>query len=113
MALSPWPTTPMAMRMATAELKMALGLGVNESNPIVYDSTDLEIRRLGGAVAARVEEYAPRAPDVVKDEAVIRGCAWLRDTRGAVSSSTVGPLVQRTAVRIARAGFSTPAAHRC
>ena len=92
MALSPWPDTPVALQAATAELRVALGLGKNTSNPVVYDDRDVEVQRLGAAVALKVEDYAADAPDAAKDEAVVRGAAWLRDTRGAVSSSTVGPL---------------------
>ena len=94
MALSPWPSTPMALRTATAELRTALGLGVNATvDPnFVYDAVDAEVQRLGASISARVEDYAPDAPDASKDEAVIRGAAWLRDTRGALSRETVGPL---------------------
>ena len=98
MALSPWPTTPMALQTATAELRTALGLGTNSTSPIVYDEVDVGVQRLGAAVAARIEEYAPDAPQVAKDEGVVRGAAWLKDTLGAVSSHTVGPLsVERPA----------------
>ena len=92
MALSPWPTTPAALQTATAELRTALGLGTNTSNPFAYDDADVEVQRLGGAVALKIEEYAIDTPDAAKDEALIRGAAWLRDTKGARSSSTVGPL---------------------
>ena len=92
MALSPWPTTPAALQVATGELRTALGLGTNTSNPFVYDDRDVEVQRLGAAVAARIEDYAPDGPQAAKDEAAIRAAAWLRDTKGAVSSSTVGPL---------------------
>ena len=92
MALSPWPTTPAALQTATAELRTALGLGTNTSNPFVYDARDAEVQRVAGAVSARIEEYANAAPDAAKDEALIRGCAWLRDTKGAIAEATVGPL---------------------
>ena len=92
MALTPWPDTPMALQVATAALRSALGRGVNTSNPFAYDDVDVEVQRLGGAVALKIEEYAINAPDAAKDEALIRGAAWLRDTKGARSSSTVGPL---------------------
>ena len=95
MAMSPWPNSTMALRTATATLREALGLGANataNSNNFAYDDVDAEVQRLGAAVAARVEEYAPHAPQPSKDEALIRGAAWLRDTRGAVPKKSVGPL---------------------
>lgn len=93
MALSPWPASTMALRTATATLREALGLGTNATGPnFAYDDVDTKVQRLGAAVAARVEDYAPNAPQPSKDEAVIRGAAWLKDTVGAVGKSSVGPL---------------------
>ena len=93
-ALSPWPssTAAVALRAATKTLRGTLGRGENTSDPFEFDDVDAEVQRLGAAVAARVEDYAPSAPQPAKDEAVIRGAAWLRDTRGAVSKESVGPL---------------------
>ena len=84
----------MAVRTATAILRSTLGLGANATvDPnFVYDEVDVGVQRLGAAVAARIEDYAPDAPDAAKDEGVVRGCAWLKDTRGAHSQQTVGPL---------------------
>ncbi len=93
-ALSPWPssTATVALRAATKTLRAALGRGESTSHPFTFDDVDAEVQRLGATVAARVEEYAPNAPQPSKDEAVIRGAAWLRDTRGALPKESVGPL---------------------
>ena len=93
MALSPWPASTMALRTATAALREALALGANATGSnFAYDEVDAKVQRLGAAVAARVEDYAPNAPQPSKDEAVIRGAAWLKDTVGAVGKKSVGPL---------------------
>ena len=104
MALSPWPASTMALRTATATLREALGLGANataDSNNFAYDDVDAKVQRLGAAVAARVEDYAPNAPQPSKDEAVIRGSAWLKDTVGAVGKKSVGPLSAEVPVNTA------------
>ena len=94
-ALTPWPASTMALRTATATLREALGLGANAragSNNFAYDDVDAEVQCLGAAVSAKIEEYSPNAPQANRDEALVRAAAWLRDTRGAVSKESVGPL---------------------
>ena len=82
MALSPWPTTPAALAAATATLKAAIGA-----------PDDPATQRLGATAAALVERYAPAAPDVVKDEAVIRCAGWLLESPSAgIRRSSVGPV---------------------
>ena len=81
MALSPWPTTPEALVTATAELRRGLGLRANDSgNP---DDIDLNLQRTAAAASARIEKFAPAAPQAVRDECVVRMVAWLKDTLGA------------------------------
>ena len=94
MALSPWPasTAAMTLQAATAELRAALGGAPNESNPFEYDALDRELQRLGASVSAQIEAYSPGAPQSCRDEALIRGVAWLRDTAGANRERGVGPL---------------------
>ena len=92
MALTPWPETPAALRDAVAALRQALGHEANASNPPVDDALDLELKRMGPAVAATVERYASQAPQATRDEAVVRGIAWLRDTRGAARMSGAGSI---------------------
>ena len=81
--MTPWPTSPVALALATAALRVALDEDANESNPFVDDAIDTELKRLGSAVASRVQQYAASAPDSIRDEALIRAVAWLRDTVGA------------------------------
>ena len=81
--MTPWPTSPVALATAVAGLRAALDEDENVSNPFVDDAIDTELKRLGSAVSARVEKYAASAPDSIRDEALIRACAWLRDTVGA------------------------------
>ena len=69
MALSPWPTSPVALTNATATLKAQIG----------EDLDDARVQALGSTAAALVERYAPGAPPAVKDEAVIRCAGWLRE----------------------------------
>ena len=85
MALSPWPTATAAvtLKAATDMLREALG----EAN-----ATDAQLQRLGAAVSAHVERYAPNAPQSVKDEAILRAAGWLWDTRGAQRFSGVSVL---------------------
>ena len=66
--LSPWPTSAVALANARTCLKTAIGSSADDST----------IDRLGGAASALVEAFAPGAPQVVKDEAVIR-CAGYMD----------------------------------
>ena len=73
MALSPWPTTPAALTAATATLRVALNVSDNSENP----DDNATLQRLGVIASALVERYASNAPEVVKDEAVIRCAGWL------------------------------------
>ena len=47
--------------------------------------------RLHGVAVALVERYAPKAPEAVQNEAVIRTAGWLDEQpRGGVRSETIG-----------------------
>ena len=60
--------------------------------------------RLLPVAVAVVEEYAPAAPSVLQDEAVIRFAGYLAEARfGAVSSRSVDPLSQEYVVNHAPA----------
>lgn len=90
MALTPWPTTPMAQQTAVAQLRAALKEPANESDPHEDDALDTELKRLGASVWAVLNEYAGKAPPQdVRDEALVRGVSWLRDTRGAQRFSSI------------------------
>lgn len=67
MALSPWPETPAALAAATATLRGALGAGLE----------DQRVQALGASASALVENFAPSAPDAIRDEALIRTAGWL------------------------------------
>ncbi len=92
--LSPWPaeTATATRRAALDALRKALGIGVTSAQGNTFDEEDLVLERLASTVSARVEVYAPSAPQQNRDEAVVRGVAWLKDTKGAMSDETVGPL---------------------
>ncbi|MCY4469462.1 MAG: hypothetical protein OXC08_12130 [Thiotrichales bacterium] len=80
-ALSPWParTAVESWKAATARLRKELfpKSGTNTSDPYVPDETDLNVARLGGVASARIEQFAPRAPQAIRDEAVIRFAGYL------------------------------------
>ena len=66
--LSPWPTSPVALANARVCLREALG-----GSALSDDRLDA----LGAAAAATVEAYAAAAPQVIKNEAVIRLAGWM------------------------------------
>ncbi|MCY4360808.1 MAG: hypothetical protein OXE42_01285 [Gammaproteobacteria bacterium] len=68
--LSPWPTTPAALATAISTLKDAIQPGASNA----------EIERLGAVASARVEQYAPGAPDPIKTEAVILFSGYLLES---------------------------------
>ena len=85
MALTPWPspTATVALTAATATLKAALG----------GDLEDARVQALGSVASALVEDYAPSAPQAVRDEAVIRTSGWLKEQpSAAVRSHSEGPM---------------------
>lgn len=85
MALSPWPTSPVAKATAIARLKAAIEGRAAES--------DAEADALGAMAAARVEREAPGAPQAVKDEATIRYAGYMAQADyGTVRKETIGPL---------------------
>ncbi|MDE2772361.1 MAG: hypothetical protein OXI46_01445 [Gemmatimonadota bacterium] len=84
MALSPWPTTPAAADTAVARLKELLGLTESVGG-------DARLKQIAAAVSARIELYAPGAPDALRDEAVVRGVAYLLDVgSGAETRRRIG-----------------------
>lgn len=83
MALSPWPTSPVAITNATAALKVAL------DDP---DLEDARVQALGMMASARVEKEAPGAPQAIRDEAVIRYAGYMDQADpGTVESESFGP----------------------
>lgn len=83
-AISPFPadTAPTQLRAALDILRHALNRNETTAEAGQYDAEDRLLQRIGTAVSARVEKYAPGAPDAVRSEAVIRASAYLWDTVG-------------------------------
>ena len=80
--LSPWPTTPAALAAARACLKAEVD----------RDMTDERADALGMAASALVEREAPAAPQVIRNEAVIRAAGYLRQSDyGGIRSEEIGP----------------------
>lgn len=67
--LSPWPTGATDLATAISTLKDAIAPG----------AADATIERLGAVASARVEQYAPRAPDVMRTEAVIQFAGYMAE----------------------------------
>ena len=84
MALSPWPTTPAALDAAVTRLKAA-------AQGATLDS-DERAAELGAVASAMVEQYAPRAPGALKDEAVLRFAGYLAQSDfGTIAKEGIGP----------------------
>ena len=88
--LSPWPTVAASVSRAAA---VALLKGATNI------SSDDVANRLGSVASALVEDYAPGAPQALKDEAVIRFAGYLFDAGpdggfGALPESKIGPVDQ-------------------
>ena len=83
-ALSPWPGTPAALAAALACLRAAG----------VAAESDERLGAIGAAASAMVEQYAPGAPQPIKNEATIRFAGYVAEAPafGAVAKQTVGPL---------------------
>ena len=83
MDLSPWPTEDADLARAVIRLSNEVK-GAAET----FERTD----QLGAVAAARVEEYAPGAPQVLKDEAVIRFAGYLAQSDfGTIRKEQIGP----------------------
>ena len=84
MALSPWPTEPTELATAITLLKSVV-------QGAALDSDD-RAGQLGAVASAMVEQYAPAAPQPLKDEAVIRFAGYLAQSDfGAIGKEIIGP----------------------
>ena len=82
LALSPWPREINAASAAVAYLRPVIGATDNET-----------AERLGGIAAAMVEQYASAAPQVARNEAVIRFAGYLLEASpGSHRSEKIGEL---------------------
>ena len=70
--LSPWPTVSAELTTAISTLKDAIEPG----------AANEKVERLGAVASARVEDYAPGAPDPVRTEALIRFAGYLTESGG-------------------------------
>ena len=92
--LSPWPSTPVALQKATECLRQVL--------PAELDDT--RIQRLGATAAAMVEQYAPMAPQPVRDQAVEMYAGYLVQARtGPITKLEVGNISMERQVNHAAA----------
>lgn len=91
---SPWPaeSATVTRRAALNALRKALSEGGTTAQGNAFDDKDLELERVASTVSARVESYAPDAPQQNRNEAVVRGVAWLNDTRGAERERGAGSI---------------------
>ena len=84
MSLSPWPDAGTERDAAIEFLRKSVAGRT--------DASDDAANHLGQTASARVERYAPGAPQAVRDEAVIRLAGYLAgaDYGGILSETTVG-----------------------
>lgn len=73
MALVPYPAATAVATREAARVAIRAALGASES-----ELSDDAIDRLAGVSAARIQKFAPAAPDEVKDESLIRLVSYLR-----------------------------------
>ena len=85
--LSPWPELPTTEIEDGSELSVATSTLKDEISPGAKNET---IQRLGAVASARVEQYAPGAPAVMRTEAVIRFAGYLFEAEsGAVRDDNI------------------------
>ena len=105
MALSPWPpvTSIVARTAAIARLKAVVAGRAA--------SSDEAANHLGMVAAEAVEAYAPSAPQVLRDEAVIRFAGYLAQSDfGGIAKESIGPLDTEYTVNHANAFRNSGAA---
>ena len=107
-ALSPWPATTAVMtwKAAVARLRKEFypKSGTNTSDPYCPDETDEKVAQLGMVASARVEQFAPSAPQAIRDEAVIRFAGYLASRPSPIRTVEAGSL----RMEFATAGLSRP-----
>lgn len=82
MALSPFPTDAVEVTAALAEIRESVETSLN----------DTALKRLGSVSAELVERFCSEAPQIIRDEAVIRCLGWLasRPADSRMSQDAVG-----------------------
>ena len=91
MALTPWPESDWALDRAIGTVGRELGL-----NSMISAERE-KVVRFGAVASAMVERYAPDAPEIIRDEALLRCAGWLKGTPAALplNSLRVGPITIR------------------
>ena len=85
MALSPFPTSSQAATRTAAIAKLKRRVSGLSS------ADDATVAELGEAAAAVIEEYAPGAPQAIRDEALVRYAGYLSQAPpGSVQKINVG-----------------------
>ena len=100
MALSPWPAPA-----AEAEAIDKLGMTLKWFTEVPGSASErARVAAIGKASAALVENFAPGAPQEIKDEAVVRSAGWLSQIpKGILSEAiTVPAILGRTGNKAAR-----------
>ena len=100
MALTPYPAATAAVGRQTARNAIRAVLKVSAT-----DAPDDEIDRLAAVASARIEKFAPDAPQAVRDESLIRFLAYLRQLPRPLRSVQVGGDVR---IEFATAGVQRP-----
>ena len=106
-ALSPWPATTAAVtwKAATARLRKELYPKTGATaDPDCPDDLDQQVAQLGAVASVRVQQYAPQAPQAIRDEAVIRFAGYLASRPKPIRALDMG----NTRVEFATAGLSRP-----
>ena len=91
MALTPWPEDRVELDRAIGTVGRELGL-----DRTIYADSE-KIVRYAAVASVLVERYAPDAPQVIRDEAVLRCAGWIKGTPAALplNSLRVGPITIR------------------
>ena len=78
--LSPWPTSPAALTLATSTVKDEVDPGASNEH----------IQRLAAVAANRIEDYAPAAPQANKNLALFMYVGYLHEQEsGAVRDKSI------------------------
>ena len=85
MALVPFPPPNMVATRQTARAAIRDALKTTDT-----DLPDEDLDRLAGFASARIQKFAPAAPDEAKDEALIRLVAYMRQRPSALRSIDAG-----------------------
>ena len=93
MALVPYPSASMVATRETARTAIRAALKASAA-----DLPDEDVDRLVGFASARIQKFAPGAPDEAKDEALLRLVAYMRTRPSPLRSVDAGGLRMEFAV---------------